>query len=279
MLDTMTILSNCYQLDDLINKSIQVFTVYIYTEDGEFNKLNENEFERFLTNAEKLKAEDIAKIKSGSQKQIENSLVNKQSGGVKQDIKNSVYRFITINETSKARVFDNLNQLLTYLLQIADDKTIDILLQDKDIGQSGFRNKVEEEKNVRNKSKIKIIGKMSRGAKRFLNSKVIMNNILDKLTIISALFITIKGQYDMIMDLYERILDDDWKKVWGYIEKTKEFKTYMFPGNILEDVNKIIQESKEEMEKASEIAVKLDEAEENAEKEEEQAKKQPVNSI
>lgn len=260
MLDTMTILSNCYQLNDLINKSTEVFTVYIYTTDDEFNKVKEENFKESLNNAETLKNQDISKLKQDSESQLQ-----LQSGGVKQDIQNNVYRFITINETAKLRVFDNLHQLIAYLLEIADDKTIDFLLQDKDIGQSGFKNKIQDEKDKRNKSKLKFIGKIKRGVERTLNSKEIMNNILDKLTVISALFITIKGQYDMIMDLYERILGDDWKKVWNYIEKTNEFKSYMFPGNILDDVNKIIKDSKEEIKEAAKISDKIDDQEEKQE--------------
>ena len=162
MLDTMTILSSCYQLNELIEKSMKTFTIYIYND--KFNTITKDNFDALFNEAIQVKDKENLK----------------QTGGSKTDLQNSIIGKVSINKNILSRVLQNLEQLTGYLLETADDNILNILQSDQDIGKSGFKEIVEAEIGKRRNARSKTFGKLKRGFERTFNSQDIKNNILDK---------------------------------------------------------------------------------------------------
>ena len=108
----------------------------------------------------------------------------------------------------------------------AKDDILTALKNDKEIQESGLIKVIDEEINQRNKSMSKTLSKINRGMDRAFNAAVIMDDITRELTVINGLFIILKTQYDNILELYEREIDD-WKEIWKIIENTKEYNNFL----------------------------------------------------
>lgn len=225
MYDVMNIISNCYRLNDIINKSTGIFTIYIYNQYGyktmapPFN--DDNLYKSLLEKALVEKGKSLG-------------LPNQTGGnvGYKDEFKTNLVGKISMNEDVKDRIREKIQDITQLLLKNATDRILGILQRDDDVTKSGFGVAVTQEYNRRNASFSKTLGKIKRGFDRTVNSKTIQDDILKDLTIINGFFTILKSQYDMTLELYERELGEDWNRVWSIIQSTDEYVNYMVPKDV-----------------------------------------------
>ena len=223
MYDVMNIISNCYRLNDVINKTMGIFTIYIYNQEGfatiitPFN--DETQYKTLLEKALTEKAQSLG-------------LVKQSGGGYKEEFKTNIVGKCNMNEDIKERIREKIEDLTNLLLLNATDRILSILQRDPDVITSGFGDAVKKELDRRNQSMSKTLGKIKRGLDRTINSSSIQGDILKDLTIINGFFNILKSQYDMTLELYEREFGEDWNKIWGIIQSTNEYINYMEPKDV-----------------------------------------------
>ena len=223
MYDVMNIISNCYRLNDVINKTMGIFTIYIYNQTGFATIVipfkDENQYKTLLEQALEEKAQSLG-------------LTKQTGGGYKEEFKTNLVGKCSMNEDIKERIREKIEDLTNLLLKNATDRILDILKKDADVINSGFGEAVKKELTRRNQSMSKTLSKIKRGLDRTVNSSAIQNDILKDLTIINGFFNILKSQYDMTLELYEREFGEDWNKIWGVIQSTNEYINYMEPKDV-----------------------------------------------
>jgi len=200
MFDTMSILTNCYKLNELIGK-----------------------------------AYEIIKSNLPSLGKLNTDLVNK----------------ISIDPEIQKHILFKVNDVTAYLLNIAEDNVLEVLMKDPDIQNNNFLGPVEKEYNLRKKENIKnYFNKVQRGINRFVYVSETKSDIIDNLSLINSFFIIIKSQYDFALQLYEREFGDKWKNILTEIENTKEYANYLIPvQNLSNEASKIAEGEKGEISK------------------------------
>lgn len=246
MYDVMNIISNCYLLNDVINKTMGVFTIYIYNQTGFATIVipfkDENQYKTLLEQAVTEKARSLG-------------ITRQSGGGYKEEFKTNLVGKCSMNEDIKERIREKIEDLTNLLLMNATDRILDILKNDTDVIKSGFGEAVKKEVNRRNQSMSKTLGKIKRGLDRTVNSSAIQSDILKNLTIINGFFNILKSQYDMTLELYEREFGEDWNKIWGVIQSTDEYINYMEPKDVRITAEQISQ-NEETMKAAATIVIK-----------------------
>ena len=206
MFDTMSILTNCYKLNELIGK-----------------------------------AYEIIKKKIPSLNKSNTDLVNK----------------ISIDPEIQNHIFIKVNDLTAYLLNIAEDSVLEVLIKDDDIKRSKFLGPVQKEYDLRKNQKIiNYFNKVQRGINRFIYVSDTKSDIIDNLSLINSFFIIIKSQYDFALQLYEREFGETWKDILTEIESTQEYAKYLIPVQNLSNETTQIVNSEDQIGIAANNAIK-----------------------
>jgi hypothetical protein len=261
MYDVMNIISNCYRMNDVINKTMGIFTIYIYNQEGfatiitPFN--DENQYKTLLEKALTEKAQNLG-------------LVKQSGGGYKEEFKTNIVGKCNMNEDIKERIREKIEDLTNLLLMNATDRILSILQRDPDVITSGFGDAVKKELDRRNQSMSKTLGKIKRGFDRTINSSSIQSDILKDLTIINGFFNILKSQYDMTLELYEREFGEDWNKIWGIIQSTNEYINYMEPKDVRVASEEITKNEDTMSVAASMVAIDIENATETEQQQEPQ---------
>jgi hypothetical protein len=266
MYDVMNIISNCYRMNDVINKTMGIFTIYIYNQEGfatiitPFN--DENQYKTLLEKALTEKAQSLG-------------LIKQSGGGYKEEFKTNIVGKCNMNEDIKERIREKIEDLTNLLLLNATDRILSILQRDPDVITSGFGDAVKKELDRRNQSMSKTLGKIKRGFDRTINSSSIQNDILKDLTIINGFFNILKSQYDMTLELYEREFGEDWNKIWGIIQSTNEYINYMEPKDVRVASEEITKNEDTMAVAASMVSIDIENATETEQSQEQQPQPQP----
>lgn len=208
MLDSMIILSNCYNLHALIKKSYEIIR-------NRMNTLVVSDPEH------KLMVENIG---------IDNQILN--------------------------HISKKVSEVTAFLLSIADNNQIKMLLADVEIQKSGFLAPVQTEFNTRKSSNwvMKKFNKIYRGTSRFIYVKETRSDIVDNLTLINAFFIIIKSQFDFALPFYKEELESEWSAILKETHSTPEYKKFLLPANIEQEIAKMVDEHNDDLIDASKAA-------------------------
>jgi len=210
MLDSMIILSNCYNLHELIKKTYEIIK----------NKM---------------------KLLQIDGKDKEHELMVEHIG---------------IDDQILDHISKKVSEVTAFLLSVADDKQIKMLLEDKEIQNSGFLAPVQTEFETRNSSNfvMKQFNKMYRGTSRLIYVKETRSDIVDNLTLINAFFIIIKSQLDFALPFYKQELDSEWSAILKETHSTPEYKKFLLPANIDQEIAKMVKEHPNELKEAGKAA-------------------------
>jgi hypothetical protein len=254
LLDVLNIVSNCFRLNDLINYTTGIFTIYFFGGADDNNNLidnlntlngeNKGVYKLLLEKALEKKNNELEKVpdpvpapvlesSSTQPQQGEIAMVKIiEKGGNPNDEEDKLIKWIRPNVAIQQRLFDKLNDLTTLLLIIATDDMIRTLYADTQIMESGMSNLIEKVykdrdlKTTEEKKNMTRIGRFTRafgrnsskfvrGFNRFTNGQFLNQQLINELTLVNGFFMLMKAQYDMTIDYYERSMSkEDWTHIW-----------------------------------------------------------------
>jgi hypothetical protein len=210
MLDSMIILSNCYNLHALIKKTYEIIK----------NKM---------------------KSRRVNEKDKEHALMVEHIG---------------IDDQILDHISKKVSEVTAFLLSVAEDKHINMLLEDAEMQNSGFLGPVQTEFDTRKSSNfvMKQFNKMYRGTSRFIYVKETRSDIVDNLTLINAFFIIIKSQLDFALPFYKEELEQEWSAILKETHSTPEYKKFLLPANIDQEIANLVKEHPDELKQAGDAA-------------------------
>ena len=144
------------------------------------------------------------------------------------------------------KLVEKIDRLTIFLLTLMPTHMIEKLNKDN-VKSTGFSKLLTDEYNKRKpqKASARISGLMAtanRVYSRTIDSKVVTEQILRELTIISGFYTLMKSQYDYQMDYYSRELkESEYKKIWKLIEKQEEYIKFMVPPETKDLANDIVK--------------------------------------
>lgn len=220
--DVLSIISNCYTIDRLIDRTLGVCTIALFGDGAEVEKMKQETtfddemFKSRLVLAFQAKKQAYAANGAGSTLEL--------------------IQLVAPNKDLKKRMFEKLGTLTAYLLLITPDPILAAL--HKEASSAGFGSVVQGEVDRRGKFISKRFGQISRAMNRTLNAADMQNEMIKELTVIEGLFMLVKAQFDTTVSYYADHMDD-WPRVRDVVERTPEFRDYLVPKVLSEVVDKI----------------------------------------
>ena len=266
LLDLLNIVSNCFRLNDLINYTTNIFTIYFFGRQDDKNLIENldtltiDTYTSLLNKAlENKKAQHSSLTVDKNSESIEeigvemttitnanaNAIVNAKVVNSDQQ-PDKLIKWISPNVAIQQRLFDKLNDLTDLLLQIATNDMVRTLKNDPTIMNSGMGNLINKVYTDRKlgitgdavASMTRKFGRFSRGFNRAANGQFLQQQLINELTLVNGFFMLMKAQYDMTIDYYERSMDSDqWKEIWTkYIQNSSVYIEYLVPSDISEKI-------------------------------------------
>ena len=268
LLDLLNIVSNCFRLNDLINYTTNIFTIYFFGGQDDKNLIKNldtltidtdtDTYTSLLNKAlENKKAQHSSLTVDKNSESIEeiglemttitnaNAIVNAKVVNSDQQ-PDKLIKWISPNVAIQQRLFDKLNDLTDLLLQIATNDMVRTLKNDPTIMNSGMGNLINKVYTDRKlgitsdavASMTRKFGRFSRGFNRAANGQFLQQQLINELTLVNGFFMLMKAQYDMTIDYYERNMDSDqWKEIWTkYIQNSSVYIEYLVPSDISEKI-------------------------------------------
>lgn len=255
MYDVMNIVSNCYRLNELIDKSVQVFFIYIFNHTALSNQIEFNDVNaktKTLIGETSVYKDLFSAAQTYAKKRVDeyNNSTNKSTfifapNDVLQ--KNNITDSLTLigklkkNADIDSRLYDKIKRLTLYLLDLSPTPMLTRLNNDKNIHNSGFGKLLQIEMQKRNTIMSKTFSSANRFYKRTVSSKITTDKIVQELSVINGYYNLMKSQYDFQMDYYSReLLPVEYKKIWNFIERQDEYIYFMVPPDVNSATSNII---------------------------------------
>jgi len=240
--DVLNIISNCYRIDQLVTRTINICTIAV------FNKQSDIAAQLLTNNGTALVDENVFNerlAEAQAKKSMPYSVSEPKT--LLQQIEPSI--------ELRERLMSKIGSLTAYLLAIAPDKLLNDLKNDSQSSTTGIDTVVNAEYEKRkNRSMIgRRIGAVGRIMNRSMNAAELQTQIINELTIIEGFFMLMKAQYDTTMDYYAAHMDN-WAETRAVIELTTEFRDYLVPLSLQEEITNAVL-NQEEIKKAVNVVV------------------------
>ena len=259
MHDVMDIIINCYRLNELIDKSIEIFFIYIFNH-KEFSKIQDkekissNEYNKLFKTAQANATHQIESYNKDSNK--DNFIFAPNDVLEKNEINDKHHTLIGKlgkNKEIDSQLYDKIKLLTLYLLNLSPTTILEKLNKDPKIQNSSFGKLLKEEIQTRNKSFIsKTYALAERVYSRTGNPKNTINKIVKELSVINGYYNLMINQYNFQKEYYSReFLPSEYKKIWRFIERQEEYINFMIPQDPNTEILNIVANEKDNLKEVS----------------------------